>query len=162
VREGPAGVERKGRDHGQHLIDKIGAQAILFFDRELAVMEDFDACRRQFGLDRLVEIAPLFLEHGQRAGAQGGKGLCRRPAVRGPAGHASGKLVFQPRDANHEELIEIGAEDRQEFDAFEQRVARVVGFIQDAAIEFEPAQLPIQIEGCIVGHVSCRYGAFLH
>jgi len=122
-------------------------------------MEDVDSCCRKFRLDLFVEVAPLFPQHGQRAGAQGGKGFCRGLAVRGPAGHASGQLILQPRYANHKELIEIGAEDRQELDAFEQRVARVVCFIQHATIELKPAQLAVQIQGRMAGHAfwRCRY-----
>ena len=47
-------------------------------------------------------------------------------------------------DALHEELVEVRGEDRQELEPFEQRHALVDGFRQDPAVEFEPAEVPVE------------------
>ncbi len=47
-------------------------------------------------------------------------------------------------DALHEELVEVRSEDRQELEPLEQRHALVDGFRQDPAVEFEPAEVPVE------------------
>ena len=46
-------------------------------------------------------------------------------------------LTFEVGDADHEKLVEVGAEDGQEFHALEQRDARVLGFLEDPAVELQ-------------------------
>ncbi len=64
--------------------------------------------------------------------------LLGRAAVRALDSNALADLAGQPGHPDHEELVEIGCRDRQEADALEQRVMRVLGFLQDAAIELQP------------------------
>ena len=59
---------------------------------------------------------------------------------------AGAELLEQGRDPHHEELVEVGGRDGQELDALEQRVRGVGGLGQHAAVELEPAELPIDIE----------------
>ena len=47
-------------------------------------------------------------------------------------------------DALHEELVQVRGEDRQELEPLEQRHALVDGFRQDPAVEFEPAEVPVE------------------
>ena len=75
--------------------------------------------------------------------------LLRRAAVDADFGNARGRLQFQAADALHEEFVEIGAGDRQELDALEQRIVRGLGLRQDAAIELEPGELAIQVKAGI-------------
>jgi hypothetical protein len=48
--------------------------------------------------------------------------------------------------ANHEELVEVGGEDRQELAALDQRQRLVLGQLQDAVVEVQPGQLPVEVE----------------
>ena len=48
--------------------------------------------------------------------------LLRRQAVHGHAVALGAELLVQSRHANHEELVEVGADDREELDALEQRM----------------------------------------
>ena len=77
--------------------------------------------------------------------------LARRHAV-GPGadGDARLHLLLQAADADHEELVEVGREDGQELEPFQQRHRRVLRFLQHPAIELQPAQLAIDVEGRIV------------
>jgi hypothetical protein len=52
-------------------------------------------------------------------------------------------LPAQSGDTNHEELVEVRAEDGQESDALEQRRAIVERFVEHARIEREPGQLAV-------------------
>jgi hypothetical protein len=48
-------------------------------------------------------------------------------------------LLLDAGDSNLEELVQIRTENRQELDAFDQRLRGVLRFLEDAAIEFQPA-----------------------
>ena len=54
-------------------------------------------------------------------------------------------LSLEPRDADHEEFVEIVARDRQEAQPFEQRMRGIARFFQHAAVERQPAQLAVEI-----------------
>ena len=56
--------------------------------------------------------------------------------------------VLQRGDANHKELVEVRAEDAIKAEAFQQGIAGILRFFQDAAVELEPACLAIQIIDC--------------
>ena len=53
------------------------------------------------------------------------------------------RLLPQPRNTHHEEFIQVGTEDRQEFHAFQQRCGIILRFFQHARVEFQPAKLAI-------------------
>jgi len=57
------------------------------------------------------------------------------------AAHLPGKAG----DADHQEFVEIAARDREEAQPFEQGVASVGGFCEDAFVECKPAQLTVEI-----------------
>ena len=48
-------------------------------------------------------------------------------------------LVVQARDADHEELVEVGRVDRAELHPLQQRDGRVLGELEHALVELEPA-----------------------
>src|SRR5262249_1075713 len=54
-----------------------------------------------------------------------------------------GQRLTQDGDPFHEELIEVGSKDRQEFGPFEQRRALVHRLSQDALVKVQPAHVPI-------------------
>src|SRR5689334_15339839 len=51
--------------------------------------------------------------------------------------------AFEPRDADHEEFVEIGRGDRQESEALEERMAHVARFLQNTTVEAEPGEFAI-------------------
>ncbi len=53
-------------------------------------------------------------------------------AGRSCGAHVAERLLAQARHADHEELVEVRAEDRQELDPLEQRVGGVLGLFQHA------------------------------
>ena len=58
-------------------------------------------------------------------------------------GDALAHLAGEAGDADHEELVEIGGRDRQEAHALEQRMVRVLRFLEDAAVELQPGELAV-------------------
>ena len=66
-------------------------------------------------------------------------------------------LLLDSRDANLEKFIEIRAEDGEEFYALEQWLGGVLRFLENAAIEFEPAQLAID-EVRRIREIAFRFG----
>jgi hypothetical protein len=69
--------------------------------------------------------------------------LLGRPSVGALFGDALADLAGQARDADHEELVEIGGGDRQEAQPFQQRMARILRFLEDSPVELQPGELAI-------------------
>jgi hypothetical protein len=73
-----------------------------------------------------------------------------------------GQLSLETRHPDHEELVEIGAEDRQELDPLEQRRALVHGFMEDARVEVQPGELPIEIRLWALSFGLCAWSCGGH
>ena len=67
----------------------------------------------------------------------------RAHAIRADIARLAFDLLLDAGDANLEKLVEIRAEDGEEFDPLDQRLRRVLRFFQNAPVELEPAQLAI-------------------
>ena len=72
--------------------------------------------------------------------------LGRRQAVGGRLGDAGLDLLLEAGDAHHEELVQVRAQDGEELDALEQRVARVARLLEHAGLELEQAELAVDVE----------------
>ena len=57
------------------------------------------------------------------------------------------QLAAQAGNADHEEFIKIVGRDRKEADALKQRMTLVGRFLQDATVEMQPGQLPVDETG---------------
>ena len=57
--------------------------------------------------------------------------------------HVAEGLLAQAGDADHEELVEVRGEDREELCPLEQRVIGVLGLFEHAGVELQPAQLAV-------------------
>ena len=53
-------------------------------------------------------------------------------------------------DADHEELVEVRAEDGEELEPLQQRHGRVLGLFEHAAVELEPAQFAVDVQRRVV------------
>ena len=60
---------------------------------------------------------------------------------------AGAELLEDRRHPDHEELVEVGGGDGQELDPLEQRVGVVLGLGEHPAVELEPAQLAVDVQG---------------
>ena len=69
--------------------------------------------------------------------------LFRRAAVGALDGDALANLAGKAGDADHEELVEIGRRDRQEAHTLEQRMVRVLRFLEHAPVELQPGEFAV-------------------
>ena len=92
---------------------------------------------------RLGERRPQFLFQALVGGfhqaldfaADGHQLRARAHAVRAEFGDAGIQLRIQAGHADHEELIQVGADDGQELDAFEQRIGGILRLFQHAPLK---------------------------
>jgi hypothetical protein len=73
----------------------------------------------------------------------------RRQSVRRGLDRSGPQLPVQPGHADHEELIQVGAEDGEEFQSFQQRMTGVERFLQHSFIETHPTEFAVDVEGGI-------------
>ncbi len=71
--------------------------------------------------------------------------LSRSQTAGVPPPDAGRLLLLEPRHTNHEELIEVGTDNGQELQSFAQRNVFGASLLKHAVIEFEPAQLAIDV-----------------
>ena len=79
----------------------------------------------------------------------------RRQPVRGEHREAGLGLAEQPGDADLEELVEVGREDRAELHALEERDGLVPGELEHARVEVEERELPVEEATCGLAADSC-------
>ena len=91
-------------------------------------------------LHQLARLAPDRLEH-----------LARHQAAGGPDGDAGGDAALEAGHPDHEELVEVAGEDREEPGPLEQRQVGVLGQLEHPLVERQPGQLAV--EEAIVGQV---------
>ena len=97
-----------------------------------------------------------------RADVHVGKLLRGRQPVGRERREARLRLTDEAGHTNGIELVEVGATDRDEAQALQQRMVAVLGFLDDAVVEIEPGQLPVdeprrRVQGDgLRGRVACR------
>ena len=62
-------------------------------------------------------------------------------------------FLLQAAHADHEELIEIAADNGEKLESLEERHPGILSLFEDAPIEFEPAQLAADVER---GVIQCK------
>ena len=60
-------------------------------------------------------------------------------------GEAGDDATLQTRDPHHEELVEVRREDREEVRPFQHRDAGILGELEHALVEREPAELTVEV-----------------
>ena len=92
---------------------------------------------------QVVPTGLLILQQLFGADRDGGHLLARGHAVLAGGHDAQRDLRLKAGDADHVELVQIVGRDRQEAEAFQQRVVRVSGLVQNPLIEIDPGQLSV-------------------
>ena len=98
--------------------------------------------------EKLVVPAVVLLAH--HLGDEGvdlAQGLPGRHAIRTRFDEAGIGLLNESGDANLEKFVEVGADDGEETDAFEQRMSVALCLGEDALIKSQPAQLTVEKDG---------------
>ena len=110
----------------------------VLVDADALATQRLDDVLQGRGLPRLLSQHLLaHLRHELRRGEPVGK------AQSGPMARHAGRF----RDADHEELVEVGADDGGEAQALQSRDGLVRGLAQDAVVELQPAQVAVEQDG---------------
>ena len=155
--EGEVRYERKRvrrvdclRRHQRHdVLDVVGPERFALLLAQVRVVENLDPVLR--------EAAEHLGEHPLLASLDPGDDLLglvnlllRRASVDGELLYAGTHLLLEPADALHEELVQVRAHDGQELHALQKGGSLVLGLIQDAAVELEPGELAVQVQGRVL------------
>jgi hypothetical protein len=136
------GIDGEWGQHRKHLREEIFLQPVAIALRQFGDIDDDDAGRRQFE----TQVAPAILLRGDEfrdPRADAFELLGRRDAIVRRFDHAGMNLPDQAGDPDHEEFVEIVGGDREEAQPFQQGVAEIGGFFQNATVELEPGQFAI-------------------
>ena len=137
------GVDGQRGEHGVDLVPEQPRQILTLVVGEVLPGDQRDALRGEF---RTHLIAPAFSLPAHQVvrveqhrvmhlAGQQPAGRAHRDARRDPP--------LQPGHPDHEELVEVGREDRQELRALQQRKVCVLGELEHALVERQPTQLAI-------------------
>src|SRR5882672_7011175 len=78
------------------------------------------------------------------AADNGAQRLRGRQSVEAALGLAAFDLLLQSRHAHLEEFVEVGTDDGEEFEPFEQGVRGIESLVEHTLVEFQPAQLAVE------------------
>ena len=148
---------RVHRDRGKQRIELPLAVVVHEGQRRLIQFvdaEDANSLLRQFRPQAFVPAGILFfdelvgcvfdqfplLHHGEAVGSGGVVAVFQ--------------LLQQAAHPDFEEFVQIAGGNRQELDAFEQRIAEISGFFQHAPIKFQPRGFAVEERGAIVQSCS--------
>ena len=110
---------------------------------------DVFAC--EGGDEVLTPAAELGVEHAEDALADGAEGGAGGAPIDAALDDVALDLLLDAGDSDLEEFVEVRAGDDEELEAFEKRIRRVEGFVEDALVEVEPAQFAaeevLRVEG---------------
>ena len=90
--------------------------------------------------------------------ADGHQLRARAHPVRAEFGDARIQLRIQAGHPDHEELVQVGTDDGQEFDAFEQRIGGVPRLFQHAPLKAQQAEFAVDVETRVVEIPRRRLG----
>ena len=146
-RKGMGGVDRERRQHRKDVRHEPLLEPGAVAGFELGRFDDGDAGLAE--LSAQAHPGDLLIRH-QLAGSLPDRLelLGGRQPVLAHGLDAGEILAFEPGHPHHIEFVEIVRRDRQEAQPFEQRMAQVVGLGENALVEGEPGELPVD-EACL-------------
>ena len=140
-----AGIDGERREHRKNLGLEKRLHPLQLGRSQVVHPDDLDSVLLQLRQQHVVQALPLLLHQVGDALRDRVELLAGSQAVGRNVLHAGGDLPPESGDPDHVELVEIRAEDREEFDALEQPVSRVERLVENPGVEREPAQLTIDV-----------------
>ena len=145
VREGVGRVYGERREYGQNVPDEPlpelppfgGPDLVVGHHAYALVFERRNNLRVQYPAPLLEELLRVVVDAQELF-------LWRHPVgdrVRELRGH----LLLQPRDPDHEELVQVGLGDGDEAHPLQERMPLVAGLLQDPVVEPQPRELPVYV-----------------
>jgi len=143
-------LHRQRRQDRQHLGREIFRQKLTLLRRPPLSAHEMEIVRGEF-LEHLGDTGRLLGQHLPHLPADERELLrgCQSAGV--ALAHARGLLLLQTRHADHEELVQVRADNRKELEPLAQRQSIGPALLQDPVVELEPAQFAIDEE---IGHVE--------
>ncbi len=138
-----AGIDRQRGEHREDFLLEITARPGGAFGVQLRDVLDADALLGERGREFVAPERILRGHHLVHGALDGVEGIGGRHPIRADIAGFAFDLLLDAGDANLEKLIEIRADDGEELDPLEQRLRGILRFLEDAAVELEPAQLAI-------------------
>ncbi len=141
------GIDRERREHREDFRLEIRIQRGALVRRHLVDRHDPDAGGIELRDQDFVQALPTPLERLANALVNRLERRVRSQTIRSRDLDARRHLPPQGSQPDHVELVQVRAEDREEFQPLEQRSAIVFSLLQNAAVELQPRELAIQEEG---------------
>jgi hypothetical protein len=160
LREGVGGVEAYGGEDGDDLLTKISLHPLFLSLVPLGALEDRDALLAELGEDLVIEEGVLPLGHLIDLAIDLREEVTGAEPVGADPVDPQAQALLKARDPDLEELIEDGAEDREEAEALEEREALAFGEGEDAFKERELTELSVH-EGALREAATCLWDRLL-
>jgi hypothetical protein len=143
LRERMAGIDRERSEHRKNFLAEIALRPGGAFRVEIGHVVHPNAVLGQRGRDVVLPKCVFRGDQLPRGALDGVKELGGTQAIGPHVARFAFDLLLDPGDANLEKFVEISAEDGEELHPLDQRLRRVLRFLENAPIEFEPTQLAI-------------------
>ena len=118
-----------------------------------------DAVFRESGLDFPAPACVLVAHEPSHALGDGIELLCGGEAVRACRHRLRLQQLFEAGHANLEKFIEIRGNDAEELQALEEGMLRILGFLEHATVELQPARLAVEVPLALDGAFPLWLGA---
>ena len=150
MREGVSGVEGQRRQRGQHLLAEVATHELPLPGPEVVMVEEKDSLPLESRAD-VNRPAPLvLLECRQQLSADLVELFRGSHPVGRSLDHSRKLLLTQSGHPDHEELVEVAGEDRHELRSLQQKPGVVVGLLENALVELQPAEFAVQVEARVL------------
>jgi len=143
--KGVTGVDGEGGKDGENIALELFASPSDLGFVQLLNRAKVDALLGKGGEECFVKELVLVGNHSENAGADGGEDLGGAEAVRTVNIASVVDQLFKGGDADFEELVQVRADDGEEFETFEEGLGRVLSLFENALIKLQPAEFTIQV-----------------
>ena len=141
------GIDRERCQHGKYALGKESFQFLALVVRHIRIFHQPDAQCLEAGQDLVQQTVRLDFEQRTQTLGDELQLSSRCQAIRRQGAWVCFELFLQARNADHEEFVEIGREDGEEFQSLEQPQRSVQTLFQNTRVELDPAQFSIEKRG---------------
>ena len=159
--EGVGGIDAEWGEDWADIGAVIGFEPGAIVGVKVGIVEDVNVIFGESGEEIIAPAAVSVFDHGADSAVDGAVDFAGGFAIDAPFDDLAFDLLFEAGDADFEKLIEIGVGNREEFDAFEEGVGGVEGFVENALIEFEPTEFATEkVRGLEFFHEAGNFWEF--
>lgn len=134
-----AGIDSQRCHHRKDgALEVVVEEARLLRSKSGRVKVDADALRRESGVEIMQKDLMLLLNQLMDPGRNGSQRLGWRQPIGPCLNLASGDTRLEPRHADHEKLVEVGAKHGEEFHPLQKRNALVSRLFEHPVVELQP------------------------